>query len=147
VPDHWLAKVPAPDRPRQVWQSDFTYVENGEGWLYLAFTLDACTRRCVAHHCLADLGVELAITTFRLALQRQPPPPGLLHDSDRSAQYASADLARLTAAHWVTRRIVFDYIETFSNPYRRHSPLAYRSPLEFEKQMSAQKRSKPKSTI
>ena len=27
--------------------------------LFLAFTLDACTRRCVAHHCRADMRGEL----------------------------------------------------------------------------------------
>jgi hypothetical protein len=29
--------------------------------------------------------------------------------------------------------MIFDYIETFYNPRRRHSALAYRSPIEFEK--------------
>ena len=61
------------------WQSDFTCIETGEGWLDLAFTPDGCTRRCVAHHCREDLRAELATTTFTLAVQRQPPPPGLLH--------------------------------------------------------------------
>ena len=30
--------------------------------------------------------------------------------------------------------IVFDYIETFYNPTRRHSSLGYRSPVAFENQ-------------
>ena len=30
-------KVPAPDRPGQLWQSDITYIETEQGWLYLAF--------------------------------------------------------------------------------------------------------------
>ena len=42
IAENWLAKVPTPERPGMVWQSDFTYIETGEGWLYLAFTLDAC---------------------------------------------------------------------------------------------------------
>ncbi len=169
--ENWLAKVPAPDRPGQVWQSDFTYVPTGEGWLFVAFTLDAFSRRCVAHHCRADMGVELATTTFALAVERQPPPPGLLHHSDRGVQYAAAAFARLTAAWGVTRSMsrtanpydnalaesfvatlktealagpipptraaarlaVFDYIETFYNPRRRHSSLGYLSPRDFEK--------------
>ena len=45
IAENWLTKMPAPERPGMVWQSDFTYVETGEGWLYVAFTLDACTRR------------------------------------------------------------------------------------------------------
>ena len=173
IAENWLAKVPAPELPGMVWQSDFTYIETGEGWLYLAFTLDACTRRCVAHHCRADMRAELTITTFTLAVQRQPPPPGLLHHSDRGVQYAADAFAQLTAAWGVTRSMsrtgnpydnalaesfvatlkteclqnqipptradarlqIFDYIETFYNPHRRHSALDYRSPLQFEKQM------------
>lgn len=173
IAENWLAKVPAPERPGMVWQSDFTYIETGEGWLCLAFTLDGCTRRCVAHHCRADMSAELATATFTLAVQRQPPPPGLLHHSDRGVQYAAEAFAQLTAAWGVTRSMsrtgnpydnalaesfvatlkteclageippsravaklmIFDYIETFYNPHRRHSALGYRSPLQFEKQM------------
>jgi putative transposase len=40
IVENWLAKLPAPDRPGQLWQSDITYIETQEGWLYLAFTLD-----------------------------------------------------------------------------------------------------------
>ena len=172
IAQNWLAKVPAPERPGMVWQSDFTYIETGEGWLYLAFTLDACTRRCVAHHCREDMSAELATTTFALAAERQPPPPGLIHHSDRDVQYAAA-FAQLTAAWGVTRSMsragnpydnalaesfvatlkteclagqipptraaaklrIFDYIETFYNPHRRHSALGYRSPIQFEKQL------------
>ena len=32
---------------------------------------------------------------------------------------------------------VFDYIETYYNPKRRHSTLNYQSPWEFEKRMAA----------
>jgi putative transposase len=176
VAQNWLAKVPAPERPGMVWQSDFTYIATGEGWLYLAFTLDACTRRCVAHHCREDMSAELATATFALAAERQPPPPGLIHHSDRGVPYAADAFAQLTAAWSVTRSmsragnpydnalaesfvatlkteclagqipptraaaklLIFDYIETFYNPHRRHSALGYRSPLQFEKQMFPQ---------
>ena len=102
VAQNWLAKVPAPDRPGLVWQSDFTYLETAEGWLFLACTLDACTRRCVAHHCRPDLRGALTATTLALARHRQPPPPGLLHHSDRGVQYAAAAFAQLAGAHGIT---------------------------------------------
>lgn len=89
VAQNWLAKVPAPDRPGHLWQSDITYIETREGWLYLAFTLDAASRRCIAHHCREDLAAELTITTFQRAAQRQPPLAGLIHHSDRGSQYAA----------------------------------------------------------
>lgn len=185
IAENWLAKIPAPERPGMVWQSDFTYIETGEGWLYLAFTLDGCSHRCVAHHCRTDLRAELATTTFRLAVQRQRPAPGLLHHSDRGVQYAAGDFAALSATHGVTlsmsragnpydnalaesfvatlkteclagalpptreaaRLLIFDYIETFYNPHRRHSALAYRSPLEFEKQLFPPNNPPLRSTI
>ena len=89
IAENWLAKVPAPDRPGQLWQSDITYIETAEGWLYLAFTLDACSRRVVAHHCREDLLVELTTFTFDLAATRQRPPAGLIHHSHRGSQYAA----------------------------------------------------------
>ncbi len=33
------------------------------------------------------------------------------------------------------RLLIFDYIETFYNPHRRHSAFGCRSPLQVEKQM------------
>lgn len=89
IAPNWLAKVPAPDRPGQVWQSDITYIETQEGWLYLAFTLDACSRRCVAHHCREDLLAALTTTTFQRAAQQERPLAGLIHHSDRGSQYAA----------------------------------------------------------
>ncbi len=35
IAENWLAKLPAPDRPGQLWQSDITYIETQEGWLSL----------------------------------------------------------------------------------------------------------------
>ena len=100
--ENWLAKVPAPDRPGMIWQSDFTYVETCEGWLYLAFTLDACSRRCLAHSCREDMSAELALATFRRAVLRQRPLAGLIHHSDRGVQYACDAFREKLQAHGVT---------------------------------------------
>lgn len=100
--ENWLAKMPAPDRPGQIWQSDITYIETLEGWWFLAFTLDSCTRECVAHHGRDDLSAELVLTTFDQALARQRPPPGLVQHSDRGVQYACGDFAARLAACGVT---------------------------------------------
>ena len=89
IAENWLAKLPAPDRPGQLWQSDITYIETQEGWLYLAFTLDSCSRRCIAHACRQDMLGELTTTTFKHAATRQRPLVGLIHHSDRGSQYAA----------------------------------------------------------
>jgi putative transposase len=43
------------------------------------------------------------------------------------SQYATRDQARAD---------VFDYMERFYNPRRRHSVLGYRSPVEFEQSVA-----------
>ena len=102
IAENWLAKVPAPDCPGQLWQSDVTYIETKEGWLYLAFTLDACSRRCIAHHCRGDMLAELTTTTFKHAVTRQRPLAGLIHHSDRGSQYAADAFQQCLSAWGVT---------------------------------------------
>jgi transposase InsO family protein len=94
IAPNWLAKVPTPDRPGQVWQSDFTYIPTREGFLYFAFTLDAVSRRCVGYHSRADMAAELVINAFDRATLAAPPPPGLIHHSDRGSQYAALAFQR-----------------------------------------------------
>jgi transposase InsO family protein len=48
------------------WQGDFANLETAGGRLDLAFTLDACTRRCVAHHCRPHMCGELTAATHDL---------------------------------------------------------------------------------
>ena len=102
VAGNWPAKVPTPDRPGQLWQSDITYIETAESWLHPAFTLDACSRRCAAHHCREDLPAALTTTTFQRAVQCQRPPAGLIHHSDRGSQYAADAFQRCLRAWNVT---------------------------------------------
>ena len=102
IAENWLAKVPTPEQPGQLWQSDITYLPTGEGWLYLAFTLDACSRRCLAHHCREDMAAELTAAAFRGAVGRQRPPAGLIHHSDRGSQYAADAFQQLLSAWGVT---------------------------------------------
>jgi transposase InsO family protein len=169
IAQNWLSKVPAPQAPDQIWQSDISYIETKEGWLYFAFTIDACSRKVVAHHCREDLSSELATSTLQRALWRQRPLCGLIHHSDRGVQYAASAFRQQLDRHRITasmsrsgnpydnalaesfvatlktecfksipqtkhaaQSMIFDYIETFYNPRRRHSALNYRSPLEFE---------------
>jgi putative transposase len=100
---NWLAKVPAPSAPGQVWVSDFTYLPTAEGWLFVAFTLDLFSRRCVGYHCSSSMTAELTCTTLARALHRHPPPPGLLHHSDRGVQYACAEFRSALARAGITQ--------------------------------------------
>jgi len=50
--------------------------------------------------------------------------------------FATLQLELLDRQHWANRRelatAVFDYIEAFYNPRRRHSSLEYQSPITYE---------------
>jgi putative transposase len=102
VAENWLAKVPAPARPNQVWVSDITYLPTQEGWLYLAMTLDACSRKVVGWHTDDSLETFMVTEALKLARQRRGPAPGLLHHSDRGVQYASSACQALLAKFQIT---------------------------------------------
>ena len=59
VAPNWLAKIPKPDRPGQVWLADITCIQTQEGWLYLSGVLDHCSRRCIGWHAQESLASSL----------------------------------------------------------------------------------------
>lgn len=91
IAENWLSKVPSPDRPDRLWQSDITYLRTTEGWLYLAVTLDACSRKVVGWSVDESLETPLVTRALERAVQSRRPSQGLLHHSDRGVQYASRD--------------------------------------------------------
>ncbi len=95
VAPNWLAKIPKPDRPGQVWLGDITYIQTQEGWLYLSGILDNCSRRCVGWHADDSLETSLVSRAWEKASKNQPLKPGLLHHSDRGVQYASSSFQNL----------------------------------------------------
>ena len=80
----------AAGQPNQVWLADITYVPTEEGWLYLAVVLDLFTRKIVGWAMRDHMRAELTIAALTMAIQRQKPPSGLTHHSDRGRQYATA---------------------------------------------------------
>jgi putative transposase len=77
--------------PNRVWLADITYIETGEGWLYLAAVMDLFSRKIVGWAMRDHLRTELASTALAMAIRRQRPPQGLVHHSDRGIQYAAHD--------------------------------------------------------
>lgn len=168
-----LRVSPKPTGLNQAWMTDITYLQTGEGWLYLAAILDVWSKRVVGWACRPTLHVSLVLAALAKAQRNRRPPPGLLHHSDQGVQYACVEYRRALSAagmlcsmsrrgncydnaamesFWstlktetgldhavpISRRaaelIVFDHIETFYNPRRRHSSLGYLSPVAFEKE-------------
>jgi transposase InsO family protein len=169
---NWLAKVPAPCAPNQIWVSDITYLPTREGWHYLAVIMDLYSRRIVGWSTSRSLETPIVAKALERAVALRDKAPGLIHHSDRGSQYAShyyrQELAQAGFTSSMSRKgncydnafmesffaslktevfddkvaatrreaelLVFDYIETFYNPRRRHTSLGFKSPLEFEAQ-------------
>jgi putative transposase len=79
----------AADRPDAKWCCDITYVPTDEGTLYLAAVIDLCSRRIVGWAMADHMRATLCLDALDMAvLHRGRPAPGLVHHSDRGAQYA-----------------------------------------------------------
>ena len=85
--------------PDQKWAADITYVPTDEGWLYLAAVIDLCSRKLVGWSMAEHMEVDLVSDALSMAVARRSPGPGLLHHSDRGAQYASEDYMYLLGSH------------------------------------------------
>ena len=81
----------APDR---VWTADITYVHTREGFLYLAFILDVYSRRVVGWSMATHLRTELVVDALEMALWRRKPAAGLIHHTDRGAQYTALSFGK-----------------------------------------------------
>jgi putative transposase len=82
------------DEPNQVWFADITYVPTWEGWLFLAVVMDACTKRIVGWSMRDDLKADIVIDALGMGTTMRRPGPGLVHHSDRGAQYRSLAFGR-----------------------------------------------------
>ena len=112
IAPNWLAKVPTPARPNQVWVVDITYIATGEGWIYLAVVLDVCSRKVVGWAMGVSLETSLVTEALARAQRERRPQPGLLHHSDRGVQYASSAYRALLATYQITASM-----SRAANPY------------------------------
>jgi putative transposase len=76
--------------PDQCWGADITYISTGEGFLYLAGSMDLYSRKIVGWSTSQMLATELVERAMMVALQSRKASSGLLHHSDRGVQYTSA---------------------------------------------------------
>jgi putative transposase len=89
---------PAPDlvgrdfrarRPNQLWVADIKRIQTGEGPLYLAAVVDCFSRACVGWSMAAHMRGSLVRMALEHAVARRRPDRGLIHHSDRGAQYTA----------------------------------------------------------
>jgi len=81
-------RAPAPNR---LWVSDFTYVATWQGFVYVAFVIDAFARRIVGWRVSRTAHATFVPDALEQALHDRRPVHGggLVHHSDRGVQYVS----------------------------------------------------------
>jgi len=77
--------------PNMLWVSDLTYVATWQGFVYVAFVIDAYARRIVGWRVSTSLCAELALDALEQAIHDRLDPDitsgELVHHSDRGVQY------------------------------------------------------------
>ena len=87
------------DAPNQRWVADFTYVQTGEGWLYVAVILDLFSRKIVGLSMQNRMTADLVLAALEQAFLHRQPTQGLIHHSDKGSQYTSQDFQNLLALY------------------------------------------------
>jgi putative transposase len=80
--------------PNRLWVSDFSYVATWSGVVYVAFTIDAYSRRIVGWKADTSMKTPLVLDTLEMALwardhHGRPVQPGLIAHSDAGSQFTS----------------------------------------------------------
>jgi putative transposase len=83
----------------QLWVADITYIQVWSEFVFLAVVLDAYSRKVVGWELNRSLGSGLATRALERAIVERRPSPGLVHHSDRGAQYASREYVELLEQH------------------------------------------------
>jgi transposase InsO family protein len=77
-------------RMNQVWVSDMTYIQTGEGWIYLTVIIDLFNRKVVGWAMSDNLNTEATIIpAWNMAIKDNKITKELIFHSDRGSQYAS----------------------------------------------------------
>ncbi len=80
-----------PAQPNALWVSDFTYVATWQGFVYVAFVIDAFARRIIGWRVSSTPRTDMVLDALEQALHERPqrPESDLVHHSDRGVQYVS----------------------------------------------------------
>ena len=75
--------------PNMLWVSDFTYVATWQGFVYVAFVIDAYARRIVGWRVSRTAHAGFVLDALEQAVHQRRPAKsaGLVHHSDRGSQY------------------------------------------------------------
>ncbi|ARB93012.1 IS3 family transposase [Legionella longbeachae] len=99
VAENILGRQFRPHCLNKAWASDITYIHTNEGWLYLATVIDLYNRKIVGWSMGTRLVTQLIEDALTMAIRRCKPPKGVIHHSDRGAQYCSDTYQMLLKQH------------------------------------------------
>ncbi len=78
------------DRPDQLWVCDLTYCRTWAGYAYLALVIDVFSRRILGWALATHMRTDLTLEALEMAIWvRDAQLPGLVHHTDRGAQYTA----------------------------------------------------------
>lgn len=96
VSDHSIACPPdrverqfVASRPDQLWVADFTYVATWQKFVYVAFVIDAFSRRIAGWRVASSMKTDLVLDALEQALCYRQSTDDLIHHSDHGVQYLS----------------------------------------------------------
>ena len=97
----------SPARPDRLWVADFTYVPAWTGMVYVAFVIDAYSRRILGWRAATSMRTTLVLDALEHALwtrrrQRRGSLTGLVHHTDAGSQYTSITFTERLAAAGVS---------------------------------------------
>lgn len=81
------------DAPGEKLVGDITYIQTGEGWLYLATVIDCCTKEVIGYAMDDHYQTPLISRAIRNAAQNRKLVRGAIFHSDRGSNYMSAEYA------------------------------------------------------
>jgi putative transposase len=85
----------------QLWVADITYIRLASEFVYLAVVLDVFSRKVVGWALDRTLTARLPLLALERAITLRQPAPGLVHHSDRGAQYASGQYTQMLEIHGI----------------------------------------------
>lgn len=100
--NHWMKKYPnlikglVVTEPGQLWVSDITYIQVGQGFNYLSLITDAYSKLIVGYCLHPTLDTEGCLNSLKMALATKDKYNiRHIHHSDRGCQYCSSDYVNL----------------------------------------------------
>ena len=104
---HWFRRYPnlvreiEVMRPEEVWVSDITYLNVGDGFGYLSLITDAYSKKIMGYCLYPTLEHIGCLNALKMALSNRIYNQNLIHHSDRGLQYCCYEYTGLLGEHGV----------------------------------------------